>query len=359
MPRKSLRARLGAFQGLRQYRDPDIAAKIDGQTGSTEPLSEHSGLQSPSEHTVPAEADASITHNGSIWADIGLEIHQEKQETPAHFDNETLLSGTYDSGYGGSETLAEPPKWSNPQLSTGRLILTAVGHNIWEAKGPAVERFEEMKPVINDFLKAHTRTISHPLYSVFMTGRIADKARPTIIFYCRNIDRGKDSAFIRDAFKKSRILDSYPGFKTGHSSRPKEYSVLFPQQDFYCSQALSTDGKSTIRTSSLASSGDKTISESCSFPDNVLQIQCDANPPSGEVHQAEHTLEQTSIPGPDLSGEPSSSPDETHHMSEEIVPSFTRLTKWVTDRIWPTPDGLQRIWYLCVSLSLVLQSKSD
>lgn len=304
---------------------------------------------------VPAKADASMMRSGSIGGDRVFQIHQETQEAPAHFDNETFVSGAHDSGYGGSETLVEPPKWLYPRLSTGRLILTAGGHNIWEAKGPAVEVFEKMKPEINDFLKEQTTTISHPLYCLFMTGQTADKARPTVIFCCRNIDRRKDSAFIRDAFKKSGILIKYPGFKTGHSSRPNEYSVLFPQQDFYCSQALSADGKSTIGTSSLASLGDQTISESCSFPDTVLQIQCDANPPSGEVHQAEHTLEQTSTPSPDLSVEPSSSPVETHHMSEEIVPTLTRLTKWVTDKVWPTPDGLQRIWYLCVSLSLIIQ----
>lgn len=309
-----------------------------------------SGPQNPPEYTVPAEANASIMHSESILGDIGFHMHKKKPEAPAHVNNGTLSSGASDSEYGGFEALIEPSKWLHPELSTGMLVHRIRGHCIWLAKGPAVDAFEKMKPEIFGFLEKHRGTIFNLLCYVYMIGRTEYKARPIIMFHCTDKDRRKDLKVIRDAFQKSGILDRYPGFVTGHSPRP----LLFPK-DLYYSQALSSDGKSTIGTSSLATSGDQTVSDSLSLLGNAM----DENPASDELHEAEHTFEQTSIPSTDISGEPPFSPDETHRTSEEIVPTLTRLNKWITDKLWPTPDGLQRIWYLCVGLIVIPQSKSD
>lgn len=32
------------------------------------------------------------------------------------------------------------------------------------------------------------------------------------------------------------------------------------------------------------------------------------------------------------------------------IPKWTRVSKWMTDRLWPPRHGSQRIWYLCVSI---------
>lgn len=41
------------------------------------------------------------------------------------------------------------------------------------------------------------------------------------------------------------------------------------------------------------------------------------------------------------------------------IPLSTRVTKWITDRLWPPPEGSQRIWYLCVSIHFSLFSNSS
>lgn len=46
-------------------------------------------------------------------------------------------------------------------------------------------------------------------------------------------------------------------------------------------------------------------------------------------------------------------------LSVVAIPLSTRVTKWITDRLWPPRKGSQRIWYLCVSIHFSLFSNSS
>lgn len=270
----------------------------------------------------------------------------EIQDPKPYQEHIGAADSNVDSGYVGSESEVKPAKWWFPQLSTGRLILTVEGNNFWEAKGPALETFEELKPMIGAYLKAHLTTISDPLYCVFMTGRTADTARPTILFYFRDVNRRKDARCIRDAVRKSGILNRYPGFKTGHSSRPKDYSALFPHENFTRPQTTSLDGTSEIGSFTLTSTICPSTSDRSSSPDHGLPRKCNAD--AAEGHQVGDTWEEILNPSSNISQE--SVTDETNSVFEETVPKLTKLTRWITDTIWPSPDGSQRVWYLCVSI---------
>lgn len=72
-----------------------------------------------------------------------------------------------------------------------------------------------------------------------------------------------------------------------------------------------------------------------------------------EVAPFEHSSDSTPNPGSESLQQSSPSHDEPLDGSIDIVPMSTQLTKWITDRLWPPSNGLQRIWYLCVSFGLV------
>lgn len=373
--REKFRARYRAFLGKKKDRDPDVAAKIDGENRPSESASGDGELQGHQEHEAAAElgVNTESTRSGNpgpqsqqeqeASAEIDINIGEDGstsrvREAQAPQEQKAATepgipgpsSDSHDSGYVGSESAVKPPKWSDPLSSTGKLILTVEGHNIWEARGPALDAFHELEPVIRDYLTAHMKSTSHlhPLYSVFMAGRTADKARPTIIFYCGNTIRGKDARLIRDAVKKSGILDGY-GFKTGHSSRPNEYEMLFPEENFVLSQTQPQNRESDTQTSRPTSPGCQSESGRSSSPDHSLQRQCITSPAGVEV---EHTFENDLIPESNTSQESLATQD--HHMCEETITILKRLTRWITDKIWPTPEGSQRLWYLCVSLHYVL-----
>lgn len=372
---RGLRTRFGAFLGKKRRGALKSAENVVGVDRDMPSSSQDSKFQNHQEREASEETNIEPchSHNGLTSDDRMPQIHKEQggraedqivrtsqpsaseiQDSPpnqeqngaADFNVDTGYSVFQDSGYVGSESEIKPPKWLYPQLSTGRLILTVEGNNFWEAKGPALETFEKLKPTISAYLETHMTTISNPLYCVFMTGRTADTARPTIVFYFRDINRRKDARLMRDAVRKSGILNRYPGFKTGHSSRPKEYSALFPHENFIRTQNTSVDGMSDIGSSTLTSTICPSTSDRSSSFDHSLPGNCNAGP--ADLHQVGDTREEILIPSSNISQE--SLTDETKILFEENVPKLTKLTRWITDIIWPSPDGSQRLWYLCVSL---------
>lgn len=353
------------------HQEQSLLAALDNKTEHTRSALDNTGRQGHQEQQALAEVHTDITDSASA-AKLGEPQAPEPQEVAA-FSIEALSVDCHDSGYAGSEAAfppfqldspsstsnfifraigrstrkaVKPAKWSNPQQSTGRLILTFGEKNIWEAKGPALDAFQELKPAVDDYLNAQLGTTSHPLYRVFMTGQTAEIARPTIIFYFSKSGYSKDARFTRSAFKKSGILDTYPGFKTGHSSRPSEYAALFPREDSARPQTPSHDGDKETGISNLTTHRRQSTSDGSSAASERCQRQFNASPAT--MHEARQSSEETKSSSSDTLQE--SFMEETRDVSEQTLPSFTRLTRWTTDKMRPTPEGSQRIWYLCVSL---------
>lgn len=108
--------------------------------------------------------------------------------------------------------------WANPELSVGRKIIVIKRKTVWEATGPALERFEnELSKSIINLLHTHKeqleskdefrRTVS---FNLWMVGKECTTAVPTVIFTSR-------SAPLREAvvklIKEHNILADFLGFK--------------------------------------------------------------------------------------------------------------------------------------------------
>ncbi|KAL1853897.1 hypothetical protein Daus18300_011639 [Diaporthe australafricana] len=124
-------------------------------------------------------------------------------------------------------------KWPDPQSSTGKLLKVLLKDDdqtiIWEATGPALEAYRTLSPAISDYLTTYTKTTAGPLNShVYMMGRTAATARPTIMFYSNDLNHNNDAKRVREAVKASKILDPYPAFRTGHVPRPQDFHGLLP-----------------------------------------------------------------------------------------------------------------------------------
>lgn len=121
---------------------------------------------------------------------------------------------------------ASSEKWPDPHLSTGQFVLKVGKDSIWQAIGPARDAFEALAPNIKDYLERSIEPIScWVTWSIYMMGRAAGTASPTIIFCCEVLKHRRD---IRKAVKDSGLLSGYPGFKTGHMSRPPDFDQLVP-----------------------------------------------------------------------------------------------------------------------------------
>lgn len=376
LKRRKSHSRPAYPSGLEIRRGPDITAKIDGELKHTESASGDSGLQDHQQHEVTEEFDVNTGFTGLVPGDRAPQSRQQQEASaeininvgesgyasraraPQASQNENTAAAPdipafssifYDSRYLGSETRVKPQKWLNPLSSIGKLILTIQGHNIWEAEGPAQEAFHKLDPVIGDYLTTHMTTTSRPLYRLFMTGQTADTARPTILFYFINANLRKDARSIRRAVKRSGILDRYPGFKIDQSSRPNKYTRLFPEAEFILPQTHPHDGEIESQPSSPMFPGWQSELGRSSSLDSISQRQRNTSPP--EVHEVEHMFEEVLTSDSSFSQE--SLTDQTHHVSEETVSKLTQITRWFTDKIWPTPQGSQRLWYLCVSFKSV------
>ena len=106
--------------------------------------------------------------------------------------------------------------WEGPEKSIGRKVTTSKGKTIWEATGPAADIFEnELFGIIDRLLQAHkeeiqsgektSQTIS---FHLWMVGREARSARPTIIFTCKSPTY---RAKVLRLLKQNNILEDFPG----------------------------------------------------------------------------------------------------------------------------------------------------
>lgn len=126
-------------------------------------------------------------------------------------------------------TQSSAGKWPDPQLSSGQFIVKVDKDSIWEAIGPARDAFEILAPSIKEYLERSVEPISSWVtWSIYMMGRAVDKASPTIIFCSEALKHRRD---IRKAIKESGLLSRFPGFKTGHMSRPPDFDQLVPLAD--------------------------------------------------------------------------------------------------------------------------------
>jgi len=95
----------------------------------------------------------------------------------------------------------------------------------WEAIGPAKERYDEVSERIKALLESQHESLNDGvcvfrflMIDLYMIGRNEEQAKPTIIFSSENKTlRQRAQKLVRG----SEILDEYPGFTLGESSRPE------------------------------------------------------------------------------------------------------------------------------------------
>lgn len=118
------------------------------------------------------------------------------------------------------------PGWLNPEDSIGHYIGKAKWDHIWEAIGPARDAFNTIAPKIKEYLEKGVEPISSRVtWSMYMIGRSANLASPSIIFCCDVLQHRRE---VRNTIKDSGILNGYPGIKTGHLPRPPDFDQLVP-----------------------------------------------------------------------------------------------------------------------------------
>ncbi|KAK7697660.1 Protein png1 [Diaporthe eres] len=116
--------------------------------------------------------------------------------------------------------------WLSPEDSIGRYIGKAKWDHIWEAIGPARDVFNTVAPKIKDYLEGAVEPISSRVtWSMYMIGKSASLASPSIIFCCDVLQHRRE---VRNTIKDSGILNDYPGIKTGHLPRPPDFDQLVP-----------------------------------------------------------------------------------------------------------------------------------
>lgn len=98
----------------------------------------------------------------------------------------------------------------------------------WEAIGPAKERYDEVSERIKALLESQHESLNEGvcvfrflMIDLYMIGRTEEQAKPTIIFSSENKTlRQRAQKLVRG----SGILDDYPDFTLGESSRPLRLS---------------------------------------------------------------------------------------------------------------------------------------
>ncbi|KAL6707081.1 hypothetical protein ACN47E_004833 [Coniothyrium glycines] len=88
----------------------------------------------------------------------------------------------------------------------------------WRPTGPALEIYESVSPDISNLLNlVFEDTYSSAIYfRLYMIGRSANTAWPTIMFFCEEAEPRKKA---KKAVEKDGILERLPGFRTGHYPR--------------------------------------------------------------------------------------------------------------------------------------------
>lgn len=109
------------------------------------------------------------------------------------------------------------PKWPNPELSIGKPVPVSLGRDqFWEAIGPAREIFTTLSPLIHRILVHQEPRPVATLCTMYMVGRNAASARPTIVIQSTSREFRK---LAMKLIKKSSILDEYPGIRLAQASK--------------------------------------------------------------------------------------------------------------------------------------------
>jgi len=130
--------------------------------------------------------------------------------------------------------------WADPECSIGDSLCSLGRNRCWEAVGPAGELsrhqiFRDIKTLLESRYEYLNEGESVPcalLFEIYMVGRIAAAARPTILLCCeRKPPRQRAVKLIRE----SSILNEHPAILLGDCSRPPTLTrppvVLFNPQD--------------------------------------------------------------------------------------------------------------------------------
>ncbi|RAL64599.1 hypothetical protein DID88_001632 [Monilinia fructigena] len=94
----------------------------------------------------------------------------------------------------------------------------------WEVVGPARDDFNRISKEIKAYLERDVEPVSSSvIWTMYMTGRSVDTARPTIMFCSKEANCRKR---IRYAIEKSVILNELPSVRVGDSDRPPDFDHL-------------------------------------------------------------------------------------------------------------------------------------
>jgi hypothetical protein len=95
----------------------------------------------------------------------------------------------------------------------------------WYATGHAYQVYQEAEADIREELRAlFADTYSRVLYfRLYMIGRSAELAMPTIMFFCEDKEPRKKAKKVVD---ECGVLNKLPGFRTGHQASQPEIGTL-------------------------------------------------------------------------------------------------------------------------------------
>lgn len=125
--------------------------------------------------------------------------------------------------------LRKDPRWPDPQRSIGQFLMAKGQVQCWKAVGPARAAFVTLGQEIKDLEDTiRTKPGSDPVtYSVFMMGRSASRARPTILF-CSEDVRAREA--VQAAVEESGLMERYPGIRLRNTSRAPDINDHGPPQ---------------------------------------------------------------------------------------------------------------------------------
>ena len=121
------------------------------------------------------------------------------------------------------------PGWPNPEESIGDFIKAIDGKkSCWKAKGPARDTFEILAGDIKTYLDKCVESIPGSdwvTWSIYMIGKTPQRAAPVIMFFC---EEPRPRRKVQEVIKKCKILERYPGVKSGNAALPPDFDQLEP-----------------------------------------------------------------------------------------------------------------------------------
>lgn len=123
--------------------------------------------------------------------------------------------------------LGKEALWANPEESIGEFIKTINGKkHCWKAKGRAREVFEILAKDIKTYTDKCVDSIpgsNWVTWSIYMIGKTPQTAVPVVMFFCEDPGPRRN---VQDSVKQSKILEGYPGIKSGNAAVPPDLEQL-------------------------------------------------------------------------------------------------------------------------------------